>query len=109
MSDAGYRVRAAIFRRPAGGAVYYPSGRDSGSRKHGFPSVAPAPYRAPKEQVWTVSTFAQARDLVRELKLEHGDRVVVHIEPVETAAAEPRPSQTDLAELGNWPQHRRAQ
>lgn len=98
-----YRVRAAVFN--SRGAVYYPSGHDSGSRRRGFPISAPPRYQPPVERVYRTASLKLARELVRELRLEHGERVAIHVEPIETAPAEPRPRQTSLAD--DWPRQRR--
>jgi hypothetical protein len=95
-----YRVRAAIFARKPGG-VYNPAGRRGGDKKHGHPLYPPPLYRPPQEQVWVLPSLGAARDLARNLRLQHGDSVVVHIEPVDKPAAEPRPKQTSL--VGEWP------
>ena len=104
MSAGGFRVRYAIFKGRAG--VYYPSGHDAGSKKRGFPTVPPPRYEPPREQSRLVGSVELARDLVRELRLEHGEQVVVHVEPVDAAATEPRPQQTSLAD--GWPRQRQS-
>lgn len=104
-----YVVRFAIFRRKNGGDVFYPSGKETGSKRRGFPSQPPPPYRAPKEETRAVSSYAQARQLVRELRLEHGEQLAVTVERVETAKPAPKPRQGSLAELGDdWPHLRPA-
>lgn len=104
-----YIVRYAIFRRRGGGAVYHAAGSDKGSRRHGYPSVPPPPYRAPREETRTVSSYAQARQLAKELKLEHGERIAVTVERLETEKAAKRPTQLDLGDVGNdWPHLRPA-
>jgi len=102
-----YRVRGAIFNT-RGRAVYYPTGSGAGSRRHGFSISPPPAFKPPKEKVWKVATYAQARRLVAELRLEHGGEIVVHIKPIDTAPVKSPPVQGDLATLGNWPQQRRA-
>ena len=98
-----YVVRYAIFRRKGGGNVYDAVGRDGGSRRRGFPSKPPPPYRAPAETRIEVPSYAEARKLVRELHLEHGpERVAVTVERI-APAKPPRPRQTSLADLGDWP------
>lgn len=99
-----YRVRVAVFR--GNGGVYHPAGRRGGDRKHGHPLLPPPPFKPPKEQVWTVPSLAAARELARDLKRQHGDKVAVHVEPVDKPAQEPRPRQTSLAALWGWPRQR---
>jgi hypothetical protein len=106
MTAGGYRVRAAVFKGVGG--VYHPAGHDNGSKRRGRPIAPPPPYKPPAEQVRVVSTYAQARQLVRELRAEHGaDAIVFHVERIEPAPAEPRPVQTSLTELGGWPRQKR--
>ena len=103
-AKTGWRVRAAIFQRRHGGAVFFPSGHDAGSRKRGFPTSPPPNYRPPEERIFEAATLKLARQKADELRLEHGaDKVAIHIEPIEKTPAAPRPKQTSLANLGDWP------
>lgn len=104
-SSEGYRVRAAVFKGK--GRVYHPAGSGSGSRRHGFSISAPPPFKPPKEQTWTVKTLEVAREKALALRLEFGDAVVISVEPIGRTPAEPRPVQTSLADLGDWPRQRR--
>lgn len=99
----GWRVRFAIFKGKSG--LFYPSGKDPGSRKHGYPSLPPKAFRPPVEEVRTAATLKLARAIVRELRDLHGpDVVAIHVEKVERVPAPPRPQQMSLADVGgDWP------
>ena len=101
MSGGDYRVRLAVFT--GRGAVYHPAGRDGGDKKHGHPIHPPPPFTPPREQSWTVPSLAAARDLARDLKVQHGDNAAIHIEPAKRPAAAPRPRQTSLLPLWEKP------
>lgn len=110
VTEPGYRVRLSVFK-VKGAAVFYPSGSDPGCKRRGYPTKPLPAYRPPVEEVRTTSTFEQARGLVRELRLEHGEDVVIHVERIETALPAPRPKQLSLADLADdrprgWPQQR---
>lgn len=102
VAEPAYRVRYAIFE--GRGGVFHPAGKSRGDKRRGFPTQPPPPYEPPVERVLTTATYGLARDLVRELRLEHGEAVVVHVEPIETTLPPRRPRQTSMADLADdWP------
>jgi hypothetical protein len=103
MSADGYRVRAAVFVGRNGGAVFHPAGGDNGSRRRGFPISPPPLYRPPGERTWTVKTLEAARKKALALRLEFGEAIAIHVEPIDASRGEPRPVQL---ELDDWPHAR---
>jgi hypothetical protein len=98
----GWRVRYSVFYNRNGG-VFHAAGRDAGNRKHGYPSVAPKPFKPPREEIREMASLVLARAFVRELRQEFGDDLAVHIEKVNPDPPPARPQQLSLTDIGSWP------